>query len=100
MPLYDYAAVGKGCPTCRKGFEVMQKLSEPKLKKCPACKRPVERLISKVALGGKYALTPNKIKNSGMTQYKKAGDGYYERTAGTKGPAVIGPGQKVKPSDF
>ena len=100
MPLYDYAPKSGKCARCKGGFEVMQRLSEPKLKRCPLCRKPVERLISKVALGGKYALTPNKIKNSGLTQYKKAGDGYYERAAGTKGPAVIGPGSKIKPSDF
>ena len=34
-------------------------------------------------------MTPSKIKNLGLTQYKKAGDGVYERTAGTGGPQVI-----------
>ena len=100
MPLYDYAPESGKCKRCHGRFEVVQRLSEEKLTRCPACDKPVVRLISAAALGGKYAMTPAKIKNSGMTQYKKAGDGYYERTAGTKGPAVIGPGSKVKPGDF
>ena len=89
MPLYDYAPKSGKCRQCRGRFEVMQRISDPKLKRCPTCKKPVERLISKVALGGKYAVTPGKIKNLGMTQYKKAGDGVYERTAGSGGPETI-----------
>lgn len=89
MPLYDYAPKSGKCKRCNGRFEVMQRLSEPKLTRCPTCNKPCERLISAVALGGKYAVTPSKVKNSGLTQYKKAGDGVYERTAGSGGPEVI-----------
>ena len=51
--------------------------------------KPVERLISRVALGGKYSVSDSKVKQLGMTKYKKAGDGVYERTAGSGGPEVI-----------
>lgn len=90
MPLYDYIAVGKGCPTCRKGFEVMQKLSEPKLKKCPDCKKPVVRVISAVPVHGKYSTkSDSRIKDLGMTKYVKTSDGSYERTVGRGGPKMI-----------
>ena len=90
MPLYDYAAIGKGCPKCRKGFEVVQKLSEPKLKKCPACGKPVERLISAVPVHGKYSTkSDSKIKDLGMTKYVKTSDGSYARTVGQGGPKMI-----------
>ena len=88
MPLYDYAPKSGRCGRCQGRFEVMQRVAEPKLKKCPECGKAVERLVSAPALGGKYAVTPQKIKESGMTQYKKAGDGVYEKTTGT-GPDVI-----------
>jgi putative FmdB family regulatory protein len=39
MPTYDYEC--KKCGT----FEVFQRITEEKLKKCPACKRPVKRLL-------------------------------------------------------
>jgi putative FmdB family regulatory protein len=100
MPRYDYAPVSGRCKRCDGRFEVIQRVSETKLKRCPTCRKSVERLISAPALGGKYAVTPNKIKELGMTQYKKAGDGYYERSAGTRGPKLIGRNSKVKPSDF
>ena len=89
MPLYDYAPRSGKCKRCNGRFEVMQRVAEPKLTRCPTCGRPCERLISAVALGGKYAVTPSKVKNLGLTQYKKAGDGVYERTAGSGGPKVI-----------
>lgn len=89
MPLYDYAPKSGKCKRCNGRFEVMQRVAEPKLTRCPTCNKPCERLISAVALGGKYAVTPNKVKNLGFTQYKKAGDGVYERTAGSGGPEVI-----------
>src|SRR6185295_20408652 len=55
VPLYDYVAAKKGCRKCKGGFEVFQKLAEPKLKKCPACKAPIERVISAVPVHGKYS---------------------------------------------
>jgi putative FmdB family regulatory protein len=89
MPLYDYAPRSGKCKQCKGRFEVMQRVAEPKLKRCPACRKPVERLISKVALGGKYSVSDSKVKSLGLTKYRKAGDGVYERTAGSGGPQVI-----------
>jgi putative FmdB family regulatory protein len=90
MPLYEYAAVGKGCAKCRKGFEIVQKLVEPKLKKCPACKAPVERVISAVPVHGKYSTkSDSKLKDLGLTKYVKTSDGSYERTVGTGGPKMV-----------
>ncbi len=42
MPFYEYE-----CPSCRHHAEVMQKISDAPLKKCPACgKSGLKRLIS------------------------------------------------------
>jgi putative FmdB family regulatory protein len=41
MPLYEYY-----CPKCKKTSEVMQKISEPPLKKCSKCGGKVEKLVS------------------------------------------------------
>ena len=100
MPLYDYAPKSGNCRRCRGGFEVMQRVADAKLKRCPGCGKLCERLISAARLGGKYSLTPKKIKDSGLTQYKKAGDGYYERTAGSGGPQVINRGTGERKADF
>lgn len=41
MPIYEYR-----CTACQHTFEVMQKFSDPPVKKCPACKGKVEKLLS------------------------------------------------------
>ena len=89
MPLYEYAPISGSCNQCRGSFEVMQRIDDDKLTQCPACGQPCERQMSAVALGGKYSTSAAAIKSSGMTQYKKAENGVYERTAGTAGPKTI-----------
>src|SRR5262245_15084728 len=54
MPVYEYQ-----CQDCGHQFEASQRISEPKLKDCPECKKPsLERLISSTSFqlkgGGWY----------------------------------------------
>ena len=86
MPIYEYAPTSGHCEKCNGGFEVMQRMADAKLRSCPSCGQPCERRISKVALGGTWSLSESKIRQSGLTQYKKVDKGVYERTAGTGGP--------------
>ena len=89
MPIYEYAPTSGQCDKCHGLFEVVQRIADAKLNACPTCGQPCERRISAVALGGTYSISDDKIKHSGLTKYKKAGDGVYERTAGTGGPELI-----------
>ena len=89
MPIYEYAPTSGQCDKCNGRFEVMQRMADARLTACPTCAQPCERRISAVALGGSYAVTDDRIKQSGLTKYQKAGDGVYERTAGTGGPDII-----------
>ena len=88
MPLYDYAPTSGKCKRCKGRFEVFQPIAHAKLKRCPMCSKPVERLISPVKITGKYSTSNSRVKELGMTKYVKAGDGVYEKAAG-KGPNVI-----------
>jgi putative FmdB family regulatory protein len=90
MPIYEYRASGNlHCDVCRDGFEVMQKIGDARLDQCPHCSAPVERLISAATIGkGGAGLDQANIEKHGFTQYKRAGKGVYEKTAG-KGPRVI-----------
>ena len=88
MPLYDYAPTSGKCDRCPGRFEVQQRIADAKLTHCPTCKQPVERLIGSVKVGGKFSTSDSRVKELGMTKYKKAGDGVYEKTTGT-GPDVI-----------
>jgi putative FmdB family regulatory protein len=88
MPLYDYAPKSGHCVGCHGRFEVHQRIADPKLRRCPTCAKPCERLISPVKVVGKYSTSDSRVKELGMTKYKKAGDGVYEKTTGS-GPKVI-----------
>jgi putative FmdB family regulatory protein len=89
MPIYEYAPTSGHCELCNGLFEVVQRIADAKLTTCPSCGQPCARRISAVALGGTYSVSDDRIKNSGLTKYKKAGDGVYERTAGSGGPELI-----------
>lgn len=90
MPIYEYRPSGKRhCAVCNGGFEVIQKISDPKIERCPQCKAPVRRVISAATIAKSGpALDPANIEKHGFTQYKRSGQGIYEKTAG-KGPDFI-----------
>jgi putative FmdB family regulatory protein len=90
MPIYEYAAVEKGCPHCEARFDVLQKMADEPLTHCPQCNADVRRVISapSVAVGGSHVLQENHFSKRGFTQYRKAGGGVYEKTAGD-GPKFI-----------
>ena len=48
MPIYEYESVepGKGCEKCATRFEIIQKVHEAPLKKCPGCGGKIKRVIS------------------------------------------------------
>ena len=54
MPIYEYR-----CRKCGHRLEKIQKVGDPLLTECPACRGPLEKLISTVAVqfkgGGWYA---------------------------------------------
>ena len=89
MPYYDYAPTSGRCDRCQGRFEVFQRVTEAKLSQCPTCGQPCDRVISAARIGGKYSTSNSRVKELGMTKYVKAGDGVYERAAGTGGPKVI-----------
>jgi putative FmdB family regulatory protein len=49
MPIYEYEAAepGRGCKTCSRRFEVLQRIGESTLAGCPACGGPVRKLVSR-----------------------------------------------------
>lgn len=89
MPLYVYAPTAGHCEHCQGGFEVMQRIADDKLTHCPECKQPCERQICAVSLGGKYSTSDAAVKAAGMTKYRKADSGVYERVVGTGGPKIL-----------
>jgi putative FmdB family regulatory protein len=92
MPIYEYTAAnaGAGCPHCAGCFEVMARISDPELTHCPQCGAAIKRVISVAAVigGNAHVLKESHFSKHGFTQYKKAGGGVYEKTAGD-GPRFI-----------
>jgi putative FmdB family regulatory protein len=90
MPIYEYAAVAAGCAHCASRFDALQKMNDAPLTVCPQCGGAVTRVISvpSVAVGGSHVLKEEHFSKRGFTQYKRAGNGVYEKTAG-RGPKFI-----------
>ena len=93
MPMYVYAVI---LPDGSEGetFEVLQGMSEPSLTQHPETGESVRRLLSvpntgrKAGATSKANLSSSNLERLGFTQYKKAGGGKYEKTAG-QGPDMI-----------
>ncbi len=90
MPIHEYVAVTKGCPHCEAHFDVLQKLSEAPLTRCPQCGAAVRRVISapNVATGNSGLLKESHAEKHGFTQYRRSEKGIYEKAYG-KGPRYI-----------
>jgi len=91
MPLYKYEHISRPGKGCGKEFETLQSHSEPALEKCPECGRKCRRVFNMRVAAVKSErdmLSPKNLEKHGFTQYKKSGDGFYEKTAG-EGPQVI-----------
>lgn len=92
MPIYQYVPDDDdaACEQCRHGIEQLQKLSDPTLSACPTCGAAMHRVISAPAVisGAAHLNRESHIEKHGFTQYKRAGKGVYEKTAG-KGPKFI-----------
>jgi hypothetical protein len=90
MPLYVYQVIE---PDGSEGevFEVLQGMNDAPLTAHPENGKPVRKLIAApnaVTRYGADKLSPSNLARHGFTQYKKAGDGHYEKTGGS-GPDVI-----------
>lgn len=94
MPTYLYAVVnadGSDGPM----FEVVQRMSDPTLTTHPESGKPVRRVITAPNIGGgwsdagtKTKLGDRNLERLGFTKYVNAGDGRFEKTAGS-GPGAI-----------
>lgn len=81
MPLYEYELCdGEECKACGGKFTLLRPLSAKPLTHCPACKKPVRKVISNFS--SPIKLKPVSIsdaKQAGFTVLKKVGKGEYER---------------------
>lgn len=80
MPLYEYELCEGKCVVCGGRFTLNRPLSAKPLTHCPACKKPVRKLISTFNSPMKLKpLSTSDAKKAGFQIYKKLGKGEYER---------------------
>jgi putative FmdB family regulatory protein len=80
MPLYEYELCEGSCAACGGRFTLRRPVTAAELKACPACKKPVRKVIS--TFNSPTKLKPVSVtdaKKAGFTVYKKLGKGEYER---------------------
>ena len=80
MPVYEYEHIGKPCGVGER-FEVTQSINSDKLVECPACGRPVRRIISLVSIN--TPKTNSDLKNLGFTKLVRRDNGIYENVTAT-----------------
>ena len=80
MPIYEYELCEGDCKVCGGRFTLMRPLSAKPLTKCPACKKPVRKVISSFSSPIKLKpLSISDAKKAGFTVLKKSSKGEYER---------------------
>ena len=80
MPIYEYELCEGDCKVCGGKFTLRRPLSAAELTHCPACKKPVRKIIS--TFNSPIKLKPpsfSDAKKAGFTVLKKTGKGEYER---------------------
>ena len=80
MPLYEYELCEGDCVVCGGKFTLNRPLSAKPLTHCPACKKPVRKIISGFSTPHKLKpLSVSDAKKAGFTVLKKVSKGEYER---------------------
>ena len=80
MPFYEYEVCEGDCKACGGRFTLRRPLTAPELTTCPACKRPVRKLLSTFNSPVKLKpLSVSDAKKSGFTVLKRVNKGEYEK---------------------
>jgi len=80
MPIYEYELVEGECHICDGRFELNRPISRPDLDKCPLCRKPVCKVISRTS-SPKVSKAPSltDAKKAGFTVLERRDKGVYER---------------------
>ncbi len=94
MPIYEYEPL-EPCALCEGRFEVLQSISEDALTQCPHCPRACRRVVSSAAFRTSGDLNYDRAAKKGFTTYKKAGEGTWEKVAGSGLDVIQGSAQDI-----
>ena len=73
MPLYEYELCEGDCKVCSGKFTLRRPLSAALLTQCPACKKPVRRVLS--TFNSPRTLSLSDAKKAGFRVLKRVGKG-------------------------
>jgi putative FmdB family regulatory protein len=80
VPIYEYELCEGGCSVCGGKFTLHRPLSAKPLTNCPACKKPVRKIISNFSSPIKLKpLSVTDAKKAGFTVLKRVSKGEYEK---------------------
>jgi putative FmdB family regulatory protein len=80
MPLYEYELCDGDCVACGGKFTLRRPATVPDLTQCPACRKPVRKVISGFFTPAiTKPLSVTDAKKAGFTVLKRVGKGEYER---------------------
>ena len=80
MPTYEYELCEGNCAACGGRFTLRRPLDAKELTQCPACKKPVRKILSAFNTPTKLKpLSTTDAKKAGFQVYKRLGKGEYER---------------------
>lgn len=90
MPLYVYRAADPdaSCAHCRRDFEVLQGLRDPRLAECPECGAAVAKQVT--TCSSAFPQGPAALRNMGMARLEKRHDGSYENVSAQDGHQRVG----------
>ena len=77
MPLYEYELCQGDCAVCGGKFTLRRPLSAAPLNHCPACKKPVRKVLS--SFNSPKTASISDAKKAGFTVLKRVSKGEYER---------------------
>ncbi|MGI8967409.1 MAG: FmdB family zinc ribbon protein [Limisphaerales bacterium] len=80
MPYYEYELCEGHCVVCGGKFSLRRPATAPPLTKCPACKKPVRKILSSFSSPIKLKLfSISDAKKAGFTVLKRVNKGEYEK---------------------
>jgi hypothetical protein len=85
MPIYEYVSEApddpdRSCRVCAKGFELRRPADRTPLERCPLCKQPVRKVISRVnSPVASKPLSVSDAKKAGFTVLQRRDEGVYEK---------------------
>ena len=88
MPVYTYEHVEKGACQLGAGFEVEHPAKAARLTACPACSRPVRRIIT-ASFGIGTPKSDGDLRSAGFTKLVRRDDGVYENVTAEHGEKRI-----------